>query len=218
MHLDVRPGDALVGFTQALVTADFGVLPLTLLHECLELGIVGLGDGLGLHLDVELAARALDACSDVDDGLLEQCDTHALVQALAGEDVQRWRDQLDLDLVVGRVARLSAPAIQKTVLVKLFSRGGGSRGGSAQAHCPPLPQSCLDSIDTLVAEAGHLDVGTELGGLRGQPLGDVALELLLDGLAGKLDVLPNIGVGDAELEGVDRVAVFPVEGPGDGLV
>lgn len=130
MHLDIRSGDALVGFTQALVTADFRVLPLTLLHECLELGIVRLGDGLGLHLDVELSACALDACSDVDDGLLEQCDTHALVQALAGEDVQRWGHQLDLDLVVGCVARLGAPAMRGLVLVSNSQEEGGQgRGG-----------------------------------------------------------------------------------------
>ena len=111
VHLDVRSGDALVRFTDTLITADLGVLPLTLLHKCLELGIIGLGDGLGLHFDVELAACALDARSDVDDGLLERCDTRTLVQALAGKNVQRRGHQLDLDLVLGCVARLGASMI-----------------------------------------------------------------------------------------------------------
>lgn len=55
-------------------------------------------------------------------------------------------------------------------------------------------QSLLDGVDALIAEAGDLDVGTDLGRLRCQALSDVGLELLRGGLAGELDVIPNIGV------------------------
>lgn len=119
MHLNIGSWDALVGFAETLITADLGVLPLALLHKCLELSIVGLGNSLGLHLDAELAAGALDARPDVHDGLLEECDTHTLVQTLAGEDVQGWRHQLDLDLVFGCVALLGASAVRENGVSKM---------------------------------------------------------------------------------------------------
>jgi len=46
-----RLGDVIVRLADTLVTADLGVLTLTLLHEGLELSIIRLGNGLGLHLD-----------------------------------------------------------------------------------------------------------------------------------------------------------------------
>lgn len=63
-----------------------------------------------------------------------------------------------------------------------------------------------------------LNVRAHLGGLRGQPLADVALQLLLDHVVGEGDVVPDLRVGDAELEGVDGVAVFLVQRPANGLV
>lgn len=156
--------DVVIALADTLVTADLGVLTLPLLHERLELGVIALGDGLGLHLDGQVAAGGLDALSDVDDGLLQSADTQALVQACAGEDIQRWRHKLDLDLGVVVVLGL----------------------GSAERS--------LDGIDTLVAEAGNLNIGSDLGGLRSESLADVELQLIRDRLAGEGDVVPHLRV------------------------
>lgn len=70
-----------------------------------------------------------------------------------------------------------------------------------------------------------------------QPLGNVALQFLLDRRGGKLDVGPNVGVSgfesvpraksitgiweytrNAKFESVNRVTVFPVQRPSDGLI
>lgn len=157
-------GDVLVAVTHALIAADFGVLALTLLHERLELGIVALGDGLGLHLNDQAAAGTLDALLNLDDGFFQAADTQVFVQARVGEDVERGRNQLDLDLRVVGVLGL----------------------GSAQ--------SGLDSVDTLVSKAGDFNVGADLGWLRGESLADVELDLICDGLAGESGVVPNLGV------------------------
>lgn len=154
-------GDAFVGLAHALVAADFSILPLALLHEGLELGVVALRDRLGLHLDGELTTGALDARADVDDGLLKPRDAHCLFQALAGEDVQGRRHQPDLDLVLFGVASLGAP-VKKTSC---------QYGGQMCVVYPgALPQGGLDGVDALVAEARHLDVGSELRRLGCQPL------------------------------------------------
>jgi hypothetical protein len=55
-------------------------------------------------------------------------------------------------------------------------------------------QSTLDGVDAVVAEAGDLNIGPDLGRLRRQPLANVRLELLGDRLARELDVVPDIGV------------------------
>lgn len=80
-------GDIIVGLADALVTADLGVLTLTLLHESLELSIIRLGDGLGLHLDHKVPTSSLDAGLHVLDGLLKAGNTGVLVQAGVGETV-----------------------------------------------------------------------------------------------------------------------------------
>jgi hypothetical protein len=124
---------------------------------------------------------------------------------LTGQDVQGRSNQLDLDLVLGGVVGL-----------------GGTEG-------------ILDGIDSVVTEAGNLDIGTDLGGVGSELAADVLLELLLDGLAGERDIVPDGGVSrfvcqrdpwaldsknirDGDLEGVVRVAEFPVQGPTDSLV
>lgn len=107
-RLDIA-GNVVIGFTDTLVAADFSVLPFALLHEGLKFGVVALGNCLGLHLDHEPAACRIDARPDVDNGLLKSSDALVLVQGLAGKDIQRWRNQLDLDLVLGSVSGLGAP-------------------------------------------------------------------------------------------------------------
>jgi hypothetical protein len=78
--------------------------------------------------------------------------------------VERRRHQAALDLGIGRVTGL-----------------GGAQGR-------------LDGINAVVAEAGDLDVGANLGRLGSELLANVRLELFSNGLAGELDVLPNIGI------------------------
>lgn len=78
--------------------------------------------------------------------------------------IERGRNQPALDLGVFGVASL-----------------GGAQGS-------------LDGVDALVAEAGDLDVGTDLGGLGSQPLANVRLEFLGNSIARELDVIPHIGV------------------------
>lgn len=67
-------------------------------------------------------------------------------------------------------------------------------------------ESRLDGVDALVAEAGDLDVGTDLGGLGGQPLADVRLDLLGNSVARELDVIPDVGVAGRGL------AIVPNQG------
>jgi hypothetical protein len=157
-------GNTLVALGIVLVTADLHVLPLALVHELLENGIIVLGDGLGRHLDGAVTTGLLDIGGDVLNSSLQHLDTLVLVQRLVGQDVKRRSNQLDLDLVLGGVVGL---------------------GGA---------ESLLDGVDTLVAEAGDLDIGTDLGRVRGELLADVLLQLLLDGLAGELDLVPDVGV------------------------
>lgn len=80
---------------------------------------------------------------------------------MAGQDVERGSDKLDLDLVVGSVLLLS-----------------GAEG-------------ILNSVDSIVAEASNLDIGTDLGGMRGELAADVLLDLALDGVAGECDLIPD---------------------------
>lgn len=157
-------GNTLIALGIILITADLHVLPLTLVHELLENGIIVLGDGLGRHLDGAVTTGLLDLGGDVLDGNLKHLDTLVLVQRLVGEDVEGRSDQLDLDLVLGGVVGL---------------------GGA---------ESLLDGVDTLVAEAGNLDIGTDLGRVGSELLADVLLQLLLHGLAGELDLVPDVGV------------------------
>lgn len=62
-------------------------------------------------------------------------------------------------------------------------------------------QSLLDGVDALIAEAGDLDIGTDLGRLGCQALSDVRLQLLGGSLAGELDVIPNVGVAMRKVSG-----------------
>lgn len=128
---------------RVFIAADLLVLPLPLLHEFLENGIVVLSDSLGCHLDDAVAVGLLDVgCDSLNPGF-QHLDTNVLVQALTGQDIQRRSHQLDLDLVVGGVLAL---------------------GG---AEC------FLDGVDSFVAETSDLDVGTDLGGVGGELLADV---------------------------------------------
>jgi hypothetical protein len=88
---------------------------------------------------------------------------------LTGQDIEGRGDQLDLDLVFGGVVGL-----------------GGTEG-------------ILDGIDSVVTEAGNLDIGTDLGGVGGELAADVLLELLLDGFAGERDIFPDGGVSKINL-------------------
>ena len=157
-------GDVLVAVAHTLIAADFGVLALALLHQGLELGVIALGDSLGLHLDCQVAACRFNAVADLDNGILQAGNTDSLIQACAGENVERRRHKLDLDLGFLSVLGLSCA------------------------------KSGLDSIDSLVTEAGDLDIGSDLGGLGCESLADVGLELLGSDLVGEGDVVPNLGV------------------------
>lgn len=200
--------DVVVTVADTLVTANFSVLTLSLLHQCLQLGVIALRNGLGLHLDGKVATGSLNGSPDVDDGLFQTSDTLGLISACASKHIQRRRNKSDLDLHALCVLGL----------------GGSERG--------------LDSIDTLIAEAGDFDVGTDLGGLRGESLADVQLQLVVDDLVRECDLLPHLGVAmsrsvsfldiiqlvqssdirDRQLESVNGVAVFAVQGPGYALI
>jgi len=56
-------------------------------------------------------------------------------------------------------------------------------------------QSSLDGVDALVAEAGNLDIGADLGRLRCELLANVRLELFGISLARELDIGPDVRVG-----------------------
>ncbi len=94
-------------------------------------------------------------------------------------------------------------------------------------------QSRLDGVDTLVAEAGDFDIGTDLGWLGGQALANVRLELIGGRLARESNTIPDFGVAidcvsmsptfahstsarrqeyvrDGQLEGIDSMAVLAV--------
>jgi len=90
--------------------------------------------------------------------------------------IERRRNQPALDLGLGRVAGL----------------------GRAQ--------SGLDGVDALVAEAGDLDVGADLGRLGRELLADVGLELLGVSFARELDVGPDVGVAARLISQVSRSA------------
>lgn len=156
--------NVLVAVAHTLVTADLGILTLTLLHQGLKLSIIALGDGLGLHLDRQMTTSSLNAGSDIDNSLSQASDANSLVQACASKNVKGGRHKLDLDLSFLRVLGLSGA------------------------------QSGLDSIDTLVAEAGDLDVGSDLGRLGSESLADVCLQLLSCDLVGEGDIVPDFRV------------------------
>lgn len=162
-------GDIVVALAQAFVTANFGVLTLSLLHQSLQFGVIALRDGLGLHLDRQIAASALDAFSDALDGFVQECDALVFVERGAGKHIQWRRDKLNLDLGIS-VGALSSVA-------SLCSSQGR-----------------LDGINALVAEASHFHIGSDLGSLRGKSLADVQLQLVLNRLAGKRDVIPDLRV------------------------
>lgn len=90
----------LVTLASTLITADFLVLLLLLVHERLEFRVVVLGDSLGCHLDGECAVLGTNRRLNLLDSLLKNLDTVALVDRCACEDVEWWRDETDLDLGV----------------------------------------------------------------------------------------------------------------------
>lgn len=90
-------GNVVIALAHALVAADLGVLALPLLHEGLQQGVIALGDGLGLHLDRQVATGTLDVFANIDNGFFQALDANRLVQTGAGENVEGWRNQLDLD-------------------------------------------------------------------------------------------------------------------------
>lgn len=105
MHASLRQA-AFVTLTAALIATDFLVLFLLLVHERLQFRVVVLGDGLGCHLDGQSAVLAANRGLNLFDGLLEHLDTVALVDGCAGQDVEWWRDESDLDLSVLGALRL----------------------------------------------------------------------------------------------------------------
>lgn len=149
---------------RVLVTADLLVLPLALLHKLGENCIVVLGDSLGSHLHSAVTTGGLDVRADLLNRGLQHLNTQSLVKTLAGQDIEGRSHELDLDLILGGVVGL-----------------GSTQGG-------------LDGVDSIVAKASDLDIGTDLGGVGGKLLANVKLKLLLHGFAVKLGVIPDIGV------------------------
>lgn len=167
-----------------------------------------LGNSLGCHLHGAGTAVRLDPLFDLHNSRLQHLDAVVLIKTLAGQNVERGSHQLDLDLVLRGVVGL-----------------GGTEG-------------ILDSIDSIVTEAGDLDISTDLGGVGSKLAADVLLQLLLDSLVGESDIVPNVGVSgsivrkvltyhqsekndnlrDRDLEGIVRMAVFVVQRPPNGLV
>jgi hypothetical protein len=86
-----------------------------------------------------------------------------LVQRHAGHHVHGRGDELD-----------AHGAVCRTALLSLAERG-------------------LDGVDALVGEAGDLDVGADLDGLRGQAALDVGQQVVLD-LLGDVQVGEYVGV------------------------
>ena len=170
--------NSLIAVRLALVTADLHVLPLTLVHKFLENGIVVLGDSLGRHLDTAVTTGLLDLGSNLLDRDLQHLNALVLVQALVGQDVEGRSHQLDLNLVLGSVV------------------GFGST------------QSFLHGVDSIVTEAGNLDIGTNLSRMGSELLADVLLQLLLDGGAGELDVVPNVGVTLENLVSIEMLLLL----------
>jgi hypothetical protein len=111
-----------------------------------------------------VATSPLDALADINNGLLETGNTDVLVEACASKDVERRRNELNLDLGLLGVGSL-----------------GSAQGG-------------LDGVDTLVTEAGDLDIGTKLGGLGSETLADVKLKLVRDRSGRESDVIPDLRV------------------------
>jgi len=64
-----RSREFVVRSTDTLITTDFSVLTLALLHKGLKFGVIRLRDGLGLHLDYKLAARRFNALLNANNGL-----------------------------------------------------------------------------------------------------------------------------------------------------
>ena len=154
---------------RVLISADLGVLTLALLHKLLQDRIVVLGNGFGCHLHGAATAVCLDTLFDLDNGLLKQLNTECLIETLAGQDVKRRSHQSNLDLVLRGVVGLSST------------------------------EGILDSIDSIVTEAGNLDIGTDLGRVGGQLAADVLLQLTLDGIARESDLIPDVGVPGNQL-------------------
>ena len=86
------------------------------------------------------------------------------------------------------------------------------------SHVYTLKEALLDCVDSLVCEAGDLNVSPDLDGLGGQAALDVLEEVRLD-LLGHLDfregVLGALSRLEGQLESVVGVAVLLVQRPAD---
>lgn len=156
--------DIVVAFANALVSADFGILALPLLHQSLQLSIVGVRDRLRLHLHHQLSAGALNARADFPNSCLQRRDSVALVQARVRQNVEWRRNKSDLHLVVLGVICL-----------------GRSEGS-------------LDRIDAFIIKACDLDICANFRWLGRQPLSDVRFEFFGIGAAWEGDIVPDLGV------------------------
>lgn len=177
-----------ITLTAILITTNLLILLLLLIHQLLQLRVIILRHRLRRHLHRTIAPSTLDIRRDILNRRLQHRDALTLIQRLTRQHIQWRTDQLDLNLRIRRVPRLSRP------------------------------ERRLDRIDPLVSETSDLDVGADFRGLRRQALADVARELFFSDRRGEFDLGPHVWVGDAELEGVDRVAVFLVQGPADRAV
>ena len=111
---------------------------------------------------------------------------------------------------------------------------GGACGDDVQGRCNELnvewdlfrralearSQRGLDGVDALVGVAGHLDVSSDLDGLRGEPAAD-GLQQDLSRLGADVQGLEDLGLVHSPLEAVVRggvirvwLLVLPVQGPG----
>lgn len=136
---------------QEQLTGYLLVLARDAVHERRELEVVRLADGLGLHRDDEAAALFLaDLVADDLDRLLEEVDRALLVGRVGDHDIERRRDEADLDRDLGRRERLA-------------------RG-----------ERRLDREDARVRKVAELQVRADLDRLGRQPARDVGAQVVQD--------------------------------------
>lgn len=99
-----------------------------------------------LHFDSQSSSKALNDFSDLVHTRSNCSKTDFLVEGIRDDDVKRRSDQFDLD------------------------------GTLLRAHFFTLQEGGFDSINPVVTETCHLDVGADLGGLGCESTGNLSQE------------------------------------------
>lgn len=133
-----------------LITTDLLILTRSLLHESLQLSIVVLGDRFGFHLHCTAAVCCLDVFADVDDCLLQSCNTDMLLQTSrcqASQINQHFRRKRYSEKYL-HVKRRANKLNLDNVIWGVF--------GLSSAKCS------LDGIDSFVTETSDFHISTDL--------------------------------------------------------